>query len=216
MLGMRAGSDTTPNRQLELLAADAAPAAATHQHAGYAGRVARDRVTVDLRALGPRLRTYAALQGKRPASLMRQAVSQMLESIPEPSGVSLPGGGTTGMVARVTLRMPSLCARSLAERARAADVSQGEYVRGLLDGSPPAPPAPGHAATVAALMASTDRLAAMSSDLTAFLRLLGRVPVSELEAYRAGLKTLTRDVREHLACAAALIAELKMSRRPRK
>jgi hypothetical protein len=61
----------------------------------------------------------------------------------------------------------------------------------------------------AALMASTDRLAAMSRDLNAFLRLLGRVQAAELESYRAGLKSLTTDVREHLAFAAALIAELR-------
>lgn len=216
MLGMRAGSDKTADRQLELVTADAARIVATHQHAGRAGRGARDRVTVDLRTLGPRLRTYAALQGKRPASLMRKAVMQMLERAPEQSGVALPGSGTTGTVAKVTLRMSSLCAHSLAERARAADVSQGEYVCGLLDGVPPAPPAPGHDASVAALMASTDRPAAMPSDLTAFLRLLGRVPVSELEPYRVGMKTLTREVREHLACAAALIAELKAARGTRR
>ena len=83
---------------------------------------------------------------------------------------------------------------------------------GLLDGTPRVPPPPDHAQAIAALARSTDQLAAISTDLNAFMRLVGRVPRSELERYRAGILTLADDVRRHLAVAASFIAELKPAR----
>ena len=117
---------------------------------------------------------------------------------------------------RVTLRLSAAHAASLAERARTAAASRGDYVCGLLDGAVPAPLPADHAASVSALLISTDRLAAMSVDLNAFSRLLGRVPASQLEPYRATMRTLADDVRKHLALSAALIAELKPARKARR
>ena len=93
-----------------------------------------------------------------------------------------------------------------------ADVSQGTYVAGLIDGTPAQPRAPDHTRAVAVPMASTDRVAALSADLNAFMRLLGRTPRSELEPYRASLRSLADDVRVHLASAAALLATLRAAR----
>jgi hypothetical protein len=115
----------------------------------------------------------------------------------------------------VTLRLPASQARALAHRARAADVSQGAYVAGLIDGASPNPLPPDHAQAVAALLGSTDQLAVIGTDLNAFLRLLGRVSSSELERYRAGILSLSDDVRSHLAVAATLVAELRAARRVR-
>jgi hypothetical protein len=100
----------------------------------------------------------------------------------------------------------------LASRARVADVSQGAYVARLIDGLPAQPRAPDHAQAVTALMASTDRLAALSADLNAFMRLLGRAPRSELEPYRNSIRSLAGDARVHLAFAAALVAALRATR----
>jgi hypothetical protein len=102
-----------------------------------------------------------------------------------------------------------------ARRARAADVSQGAYVAGLINGAAPDPRPPDHAHAVAALTASTDQLAAMGTDLNAFIRLLGRGSSSEVERYRAGIMTLADDVRSHLATVAPLVAELRSARRRR-
>jgi hypothetical protein len=71
---------------------------------------------------------------------------------------------------------------------------------------------------VAALQASTNRLAVISTDLSAFLRIMqaakpGASP--ELERYRAGIKTLNADVRRHLDTAAELVAELRATRLPK-
>jgi len=132
-----------------------------------------------------------------------------------PEHVDMAGAGKSsgGKVAKVTLRMSAVHAATLARRARAADVAQGQYVGTMLDGVPVPPLPADHSASVAALRASTDRVAAMSADLNAFLRLLDSVPASQLEGYRAGLRSLASDMRAHLAKASALIADLAPSRR---
>jgi hypothetical protein len=56
-------------------------------------------------------------------------------------------------------------------------------------------------------------LTALSADLNAFMRLLGRTPRSEFEPYRASIRSLADDVRAHLASAAALVAALRATRR---
>lgn len=146
---------------------------------------------------------------------MRKAVREMRDATPELARNDSPAteaDGPRGTV-RVDLCIPHAYASALASRARTADVARSTYVCALLDDLPPSPD---HAASVAALMISTDRLAAMSSDLNAFLRVLGRVPAAELAGYRAGIQSLTADVRKHLACAAALIAELRPALKTRR
>lgn len=85
----------------------------------------------------------------------------------------------------------------------------------LIDGAPP-PLNP--AQTVAALRASTDQLAVIGTDLSAFLHVMRTVKPGasqELERYRNGITTLNEDIRRHLTVAAQLVAELQTSRRPR-
>ena len=173
----------------------------------------RDRVTVDLRGIRPHLQAQAAKRQMTAAALVRHAVTAMLDDAPCDAGESESIDGASGtQVVKVTLRLPVAHAVVLASRARVADVSQGTYVARLIDGTPAQPPAPDHTQAVAALMASTDRLAVLSADLNAFMRLLGRAPRSELEPYRASIRSLADDVRVHLASAAALMASLRATR----
>ncbi len=173
----------------------------------------RDRVTIDLRGIRPQLQAHAAKRQMTAAALVRRAVMAMLDDAPCAEGGSGPIDSASGpRVVKVTLRLPVAHAVVLASRARVADVSQGAYVARLIDGTPAQPRAPDHAQAVAALMASTDRLAALSADLNAFMRLLGRTPRSELEPYRASIRSLAGDVRVHLASAAALVAALRATR----
>jgi hypothetical protein len=188
------------------------------------GHHSRDRVTLELRGLRERLQALAASRQMTTAALVRQMLMALLD---EEAGEgdtrrnlpAIPATATATVidtpVVKVTLRLPTSHAIALARRARAADVSQGAYVVGLIDGEPPNPVPPDHARTVAALLASTDQLAVIGTDLNAFLRLLGRRSSSELERYRAGIMSLAEDVRGHLALAAALVAELRSARRPR-
>lgn len=173
----------------------------------------RDRVTVDLRGIRPQLQAQAAKRQITTAALVRRAVMAMVDDAPCDTGESESIDGASGtQVIKVTLRLPVTHAVVLASRARVADVSQGTYVARLIDGTPAQPRAPNHTQAVAALMASTDRLAALSADLNAFMRLLGRTPRSELEPYRASIRSLACDVRVHLASAAALVAALRATR----
>jgi hypothetical protein len=169
--------------------------------------------------MGERLRVAAEARRTTSAALTRQAVLQML-GVDESQARSLSGGGFENAPAcslvKVTLRMSAVHAASLAVRARAVDQSQGRYVSELLEGSPPPPKAADHASAVAALIASNDRLATLSADLNAFLRVLGRSQLTELERYRGSLVSLTSDVRRHLECASALIADIKPARRGRQ
>ena len=173
----------------------------------------RDRVTVDLRGIRPQLQAHAARRQMTAAALVRRAVTAMLEDATSDAGDNRPMDSASGTaVVKVTLRLPVAHAVLLASRARVADVSQGTYVARLLDGTPAQPLASDHRQAVAALMASTDRLAVLSADLNAFMRLLGRTPRSELETYRASIRSLAGDVRVHLASAAALVAALRATR----
>jgi hypothetical protein len=174
----------------------------------------RDRVTVDLRGIRPQLQAHAAKRQLTAAALVRRAVTAMLDDAPSDVGDNGPIDRASGTpVVKVTLRLPVAHAVVLASRARVADVSQGAYVARLIDGTPAQPRAPDHTQAVATLMASTDRLAALSADLNAFMRLLGRTPRSELEPYRASIRSLAGDVRVHLASAAALVAALRATKR---
>lgn len=173
----------------------------------------RDRVTVDLRGMRRQLQAQATQRQMTAAALVRQAVTAMLDNAPFEAGDSRSADGQSDtQVIKVTVRLSAAHAVVLASRAHAADVSQGRYIARLIDGTPAQPQAPGHVHAVAALMASTDRLAALSADLNAFMRLVGRTPASELEPYRGSLRSLADDVRAHLASAAALVAALRASR----
>lgn len=179
-------------------------------------RGSRDRVTIELRGLRERLHTLAAARRLTAAALARKALVALLDDEPSDGDTSYSDTAirSGGRIVKVTLRLSAAHAAALATRARAADVSQGTYVAGLIHGTPPGPLPPDHTHAVAALV-GTDQLAAMSTDINAFMRLLGRGSSSEIERYRAGVMSLADDVRKHLALAAPLVAELKSARRSR-
>lgn len=175
-------------------------------------------MTIDLRDVGPCVRRAADRERVSAAVLIRRAVlsayggqDDRQDHAPDQTQVQ-PGDE----VVKITLRVRAAQAAALAARARAADMAQGDFVGSLLDGTPPAPLATDCGAAIAALMASTDRLAAMSTDLNAFMQFVGRVPVAKLEPLRANLGGLIGKVREHLALSAALVAELRPRRRTRR
>src|SRR5580765_2215987 len=98
----------------------------------------RERVTIDLRGIGPRLHAHAAARGRTTASVVRAAVVAMLDA----EGTSEPEVGAEPAAARavkVTVRLGAWHAVRLAHCARRAGVSQGTYLAGLLDGMPPSP-----------------------------------------------------------------------------
>ncbi len=181
------------------------------------GHGSRDRVTIELRGMRERLQALAEERKMTVAALVRKATVALLDDEPGAADIACNSTPTVsrGGVIKVTLRLSAKHVAALANRARAADISQGAYVAGLIDGMPPNPLPPDHTQAVAALGGSTNQLAAMSADLNAFMRLLVRGSSPEIERYRAGILSLADDVRSHLALAALLVAELKSARRSR-
>jgi hypothetical protein len=180
------------------------------------GRNSRDRVTIELRGLRERLNALAAARKTTTAALARKAIVSLLDAEPSDNQIGRNDAVMPDVqVVKVTLRLSAAHATALATGARSADVSQGAYVAGLMDGMPPNPLPPDHTHTVAALVGSTNQLAAMGADLNAFMRLLVRGSSPEIERYRAGILSLADDVRSHLASAALLVAELRSARRLR-
>jgi hypothetical protein len=95
----------------------------------------------------------------------------------------------------------------LVRRARAADVSQGSYLAGLIDGTPILT-SPDRREAIAALVRSTDQLAIICADLNAFMRLLGVGTQEQLEPYGARLSSLAADVHGHLEVAGRFLADV--------
>jgi hypothetical protein len=179
------------------------------------GHPQRDRVTIDLRGLREPLRARALVNQVTPAALVRQAVLAYLvpksgDQKPDPTPLKYV---REEQVVKVTLRLPAGHAALMNFQARIADVSKSIYVAALIEGTPPPR---NHAQAVAALQASTHRLAVISTDLSAFLRIMHMVKPGasqELDRYQAGIDTLNKDIGRHLDTAAELVAELRATRR---
>jgi hypothetical protein len=168
----------------------------------------RERVTIDLRGIGPRLHAHAAARGKTTAAVVRAAVVAMLDADGGPHSSSAVADSIGDRVLKVTVRLGVLYAVRLARCARRADVSQGAYLEGLLDGLPPIPRSADHGHAVSALSESTQKVAAMSADIHRFIRLMWNAKPGEAEQYRARLVSLSTDMREHLEVASRLMAGL--------
>ncbi len=93
---------------------------------------------------------------------------------------------------KVTVRLDILHAVRLAHCAHRAGVSQGTYLAGLLDGMPPSPRPIDHGAAVAALADSTHKVAAMSTDIRGFIRLIRAGKNHEAQKYRSMLISLSQ------------------------
>ncbi len=168
----------------------------------------RERLTLDLRGLGPAIRAHARARNMAVSSVARLAISRMLES----SGIAVADTFhaspeiPTGPSVKVTLRVSPRIARDMATRARATGLSHGAYVSTLVDA---APVAVDHGEAVRALTVSTDRLASTATDLNGFARLLRRGASLSADHVDAAVAAVVREVRTHLRVAARLVADLK-------
>ena len=171
-------------------------------------RQPRDRVTIDLRGIGPELHARAAAQGKPVAAIVRVAVIAMLEVRALPVGLTSNPEPTDSRTVKVTLRVGAAHAARLAYRARLAEVSQGAYLAALLDGISATPRPADHGDAIAALADSTQKVAAMSADIRALIRLIQAANSDQARSYRAGLISLAQDMQMHLQVASRLMARM--------
>lgn len=173
----------------------------------------RDRVTIDLRGIGDAVRAAAACRGMGVAQLVRRAVVMSLDlrataAVAAGSDGQTPGQAPAQETAKLTLRLPQAHADALMLNAGALGLSYGDYVARLVDGSRLPQPLAERQADRAALLASNDQLATLSTDLVALGSLLRQSKVEQARPYRDRLETADAEIRRHLDRASALIDRL--------
>jgi len=168
-------------------------------------QASRDRVGVDLRGIGDAVRAAARARHSTVAGFARDA---LVEALGRPS--TLPDCITAEFgraeIVKISLRMRRHEAEALILSAGGLGLSYGEYVARLVTKTTLPKLAAERAADRAALMASSDNLAALSVDLAAFNRLLHRAKTVEAEKYRRRIETVDIEIRRHLDRVSALIA----------
>lgn len=166
----------------------------------------RDRVMLDLRGIGEAVRAEAGRQGITVSQFARRALLASID--PQAAPPSAPGSERLALgrsTAKLMLRMPQRQAEALIINATSLGLSYGEYVARLVEGSPMPQPTPERKADRAALLASNDKLAVLSTDLNALVRLLKSAQVEQARAYQRRLETADAEVRRHLERASAFI-----------
>jgi len=176
----------------------------------------REYFTVDLRGLRAALAARAAEHGVTASDFLRGALAVAL--CDDGSGrTALPPRTTdhppSSTQIKLSVRLPRLDAHRLAANARAAGLSRGAYLAGLIAGAPAVTPAEHHAALVAALMRSAGELAALSRDLNDLLRLLRAGSVQQALKYRERILALDAEILKHLEVSAAVLSALRPRRR---
>jgi hypothetical protein len=172
-------------------------------------------VTVDMCGLKPALLARAQAERVSVSMVVRRAVAHELGQGHAGREVACAGrfASHAGSTVKLSIRLTASEAEQLAAGARQAGLSRGAYLAGLLAGVPSLTDS---SATrpdrLAALNASCAELSTLSRDLNHLASLLRQGQVRAAMEYRSMLDTLGVDVREHLAMAAGLLAELRPAR----
>ncbi|MEO6745820.1 MAG: hypothetical protein ABIN08_15175 [Caldimonas sp.] len=177
----------------------------------------RECFTVDLRGLRAALAARAARDNLTESDVLRCALAKALGTdvalLPEP-----PDDCTAAHFCAPPLKLSARLVRPAAIRldqsARAAGLSRGAYLERLIRGAPPVASSADRAALFTALNKSSEELAVMSRDINHLTQLLRQGSVQAAKAYAVRHETLDRDVRSHLALAAAVLADLSAMRSP--
>jgi hypothetical protein len=170
----------------------------------------REFFTVDLRGLRAALSRRATEAGITESDVLRSALAVALS---DDRGDAL-NPPTTGDASpsqpqvKLSVRIPLPAAERLDRKARAAGLSRGAYLTGLIDGAPAVVAATDRRAGFAALSASAAELALLSRDIHHLTHLLRCGEFGPAQEYRDRLETLDADVRQHLDRSAAAFAEL--------
>jgi hypothetical protein len=172
-------------------------------------------VTVDMRGLQATLVARAQAERVSVSVVVRRAVERELGKLdasrePARDDQARNFGGPT---VKLSLRLTSEEAQQLAAGARRAGLSRGAYLAGLLAGIPSLVDGTvSRPDRLAALNASCAELSTLGRNLHHLASLLRQGQVKAAMEYCEMLDTLGVDVREHLAMAASLLAELRPAR----
>jgi hypothetical protein len=100
-------------------------------------------------------------------------------------------------------------AECLAAGARAASLSRGAYLAGLIADIPVLTSGAGRTDHLASLVASSAELSTLSRNIHHLTTLLRQGEVGPARVYREMLDTLAGDIRSHLVLASGVLADLR-------
>ena len=175
----------------------------THSH---------DFVTVEMRGLKTALVAHAQSKRVSVSVLVRDAVTRELglaKAALDQQAATPAGSALTATMVKLSIRLTSEEAERLAAGARAAGLSRGAYLAGLIADVPVLAAGASRTEHIATLIASSAELSTLSRNihhLTSLLREGNWRPALE---YRGMLDTLGGDVRDHLQLAASVLAALR-------
>lgn len=173
---------------------------------------AHDFVTVDMRGLKAALVARAQADRVSVSVLVRSAVARDLGLVAGGEACRMdapPADAASAANVKLSIRMSAEEARQLAAGARAAGLSRGAYLAGLIANVPVLSAGGGRSEHIATLMASCAELSTLSRNIHRLTALLRQANVEPARPYRAMLDTLAGDVRRHLELAARLLAQLQ-------
>ncbi len=171
----------------------------------------RDRISVDLRGLKAALFEQARARGVSPSDLVRAALADAIDQAESPITERSANGDVVPDEHRMRLSLRMTRRETLATMtaARAAGLSPGAYVAGLVAGVPVLTSGTTRSDYLAALIASCAELSTLSRNLHHLTSLLRQGSVRAAQEYREMLDTVADDVREHLTLASAVLADLR-------
>ena len=171
-----------------------------------------DFVTVDMRGLKAALVARALSQRVSVSVLVRGAVMRELGVTESPEThrlVDAPVAASASATVKLSIRFTQAEAAQLAAGARAAGLSRGAYLAGLINGVAALSGGASRADHLAALVASSAELSTLSRDIHHLTSLLRQGNVRAAQEYRERLHSLAGDVRSHLSLASGVLADLR-------
>lgn len=177
-------------------------------------RHSRDRVTIDLCGIGDAARAAAHARGTTLAVFARQA---LIAALPSNVGTLLPQvepRGEAGGTVKLSVRLSPDDSAVLATQAAMLGLSQARLIALLIRRAELPRRAIERDADRAALRASTEQLATLSVDLQQFMRLLRRGSSEGVARYAARLQAVDVDLRAHISCASAFLADSRRGTSP--
>ena len=175
----------------------------THSH---------DFVTVDMLGLKAALVARALAQRVSVSVFVRGAVARELGMVESPKSdrvVDASVATSTPTTVKLSIRFTQAEAAQLAAGARAAGLSRGVYLAGLIGGVAALSRGACRPDYLTALVASSAELSTLSRDIAHLTSLLRQGNVRAAQEYRERLDTLSGDVRRHLSRAARVLADLR-------
>lgn len=166
----------------------------------------RDRVTIDLRSIGPSVRAAASARRLRVAAYARLALAEASNQATAPLPPASPIERADAVM-KVTLRLDPLDAELLLLGAAQVGLSYGAFVARLLRGTPLPAPLADRVKDRDALIVSSDHLATLSADLASLIRMLKRFDGDGAVRYGAAAQALMADVRRHLELASRVVSQ---------